>query len=168
MKIQLLIIFTFLNISSLMMIQGAEEEPKRGTVQFYEKLYKTKINGVKPIGEYSDPDQFFTAIARQVGIPKLAFEAVEKKFGWKASEDVFLNAVVKGSSVQDDWGVMVFRFNKKSIEKMQKDRAAGKPISKEKMGMEMKFVTIDYEGKTSFPEEKKKKPLGDTDKAGCL
>ena len=151
-----------------MMIQGAEEEPKRGTVQFYEKLYKTKINGVKPIGEYSDPDQFFTAIARQVGIPKLAFEAVEKKFGCKASEDVFLNAVVKGSSVQDDWGVMVFRFNKKSIEQMQKDRAAGKPISKEKMGMEMKFVTIDYEGKVSFPEEKKKKPLGDKDKAGSL
>ena len=172
MKIQLLIIFTFLNISSLMMIQGAEEEPKRGTVQFYEKLYKTKINGVKSIGEYSDPDQFFTAIARQVGIPKLAFEAVEKKFGWKASEDVFLNAVVKGSSVQDDWGVMVFRFNKKSIEQMQKDRAAGKSIPREemkkKMGMEMKFVTIDYEGKISFPEEKKKKPIGDKDKAGYL
>ena len=51
---------------------------------------------------------------------------------------------------------------------MQKDRAAGKPISKEKMGMEMKFVTIDYEGKVSFPEEKKKKPLGDKDKAGSL
>ena len=44
---------------------------------------------MKPIGEYSDPDQFFAAIARQVGIPKLAFEVVEKKFGWKASEDVF-------------------------------------------------------------------------------
>ena len=84
----------------------------------------------------------------------------------------FLNAVVKGSSVQDDWGVMVFRFNKKSIEQMQKDRAAGKSIPREemqkKMGMEMKFVTIDYEGKISFPEEKKKKPLGDKDKAGCL
>tara|TARA_B100000683_G_C11986633_1_gene347943 strand:- start:331 stop:435 length:105 start_codon:yes stop_codon:yes gene_type:complete len=34
--------------------------------------------------------------------------------------------------------------------------------------MEMKFVSIDYEGKVSFPEEKKKKPLGDKDKAGCL
>ena len=44
---------------------------------------------MKPIGEYSYPDQFFAAIARQVGIPKLAFEVVEKKFGWKASEDVF-------------------------------------------------------------------------------
>ena len=155
-----------------MMIQGAEEEPKKGTVQLYEKLYKTKINGVKSIGEYSDPDQFFTAIARQVGIPKLAFEAVEKKFGWKASEDVFLNAVVKGSSVQDDWGGIVFRFNKKSIEQMQKDRVAGKSIPREeiqkKMGMEMKFVTIDYEGKVSFPEEKKIKPLGDKDKAGSL
>ena len=89
MKIQLLIIFTFLNISSLMMIQGAEEEPKRGTVQFYEKLYKTKINGVKPIGEYSDPDQFFAAIARQVGIPKLAFEAVEKNLDGKPQKMFF-------------------------------------------------------------------------------
>ena len=80
MKIQVLIIFTFFNISSLMMIQGAEEEPKRGTVQFYEKLYKTKINGVKPIEEFSDRDQFFTAIAGQVGIPKLGIESVEKKF----------------------------------------------------------------------------------------
>ena len=52
---------------------------------------------------------------------------------------------------------MVFRFNKKSIEKMQKDRAAGKPISKEKMGMEMKFVTIDYEEKFLFRKKKKKK-----------
>ena len=120
MKIQLLIIFTFLNISSLMMIQGAEEEPKRGTVQFYEKLYKTKINGVKPIGEYSDPDQFFTAIARQVGIPKLAFEAVEKKFGWKASEDVFLNAVVKGSSVQDEWGAWFFDLIKSLLNKCRR------------------------------------------------
>ena len=105
---------------------------------------------MKPIGEYSYPDQFFAAIARQVGIPKLASEAVEKKFGWKASEDVFLNAVVKCSSVQDEWGVMVFRFNKKSIEQMQKDMAAGESISREemkkKMGMEMKFVTIDCEG----------------------
>ena len=63
---------------------------------------------------------------------------------------------------------MAFRFNKKSIEKMQKDRAAGKPISKEKMGMKMKFVTIDYEGKISFPDEKKNKPLCDKDKADGL
>lgn len=127
---------------------------------------------MKPIGEYSDPNQFFAAIARQVGIPKLAFEAVEKKFGWKASEDVFLNTVVKCSSVQDEWGGMVFRFNKKSIEQMQKDMAAGESISREemkkKMGMEMKFVTIDCEGKVFLSEEKKKKPLGDKDKCGCL
>ena len=32
----------------------------------------------------------------------------------------------------------------------------------------MKFVSIDYEGKVSFPEEKKKKPLGDKDKCGFL
>lgn len=67
---------------------------------------------------------------------------------------------------------MVFRFNKKSIEQMQKDMAAGESISREemkkKMGMEMKFVTIDCEGKVSLSEEKKKKPLGDKDKCGFL
>ena len=46
---------------------------------------------------------------------------------------------------------------------MQKDRAAGKSIPREemkkKMGMKMKFVTIDCEGKISFPDEKKKKPV---------
>jgi len=46
---------------------------------------------------------------------------------------------------------------------VQKDRAAGKSIPreemKEKMGIEMKFVTIDFEGKISFPDEKKKKPV---------
>ena len=55
---------------------------------------------------------------------------------------------------------------------MQKDRAAGKSISREemkkKMGMEMKFVTIDCEGKVSLSEEKKKKPLCDKDKCGFL
>lgn len=55
---------------------------------------------------------------------------------------------------------------------MQKDMAAGESISREemkkKMGMEMKFVTIDCEGKVSLSEEKKKKPLGDKDKCGFL
>ena len=158
MKIQFLIIFAFLNISFLMMIQGAEEEPKRGTVQFYEKLYKTKIIGVKPIGEYSDPDQYFSAIARQVGIPQLAFKAVEKKYGWKITDDYFMNAMVKGSSVQDDWGIMVTRFDKKAVEKMQEDKLAGKSVSPEKFKefIEMKMVVISYDGKISFPEEEKK------------
>ncbi|MDB4720256.1 hypothetical protein OAF65_00940 [Verrucomicrobiales bacterium] len=135
-----------------------EKEPERGTVQFFEKIYKTKIEGVKPIQEYSDPDQFYTAIARQVGIPQLAFKAVEEKFGWKQSEEFHLNAMIKGSSIEDDWGVMVVRFSKKVAEQIRNDKAAGKPISKEiaKSAMEMKFVVIDYDGKISFPEEKKK------------
>ena len=93
-----------------------------------------------------------------MGIPQLAFKAVEEKFGWKQSEDFALNAVIKGSSIEDDWGVMVTRLKKKVIEQMQKDKLAGKPISKSefKMAIEMKFVVIDYEGKISFPQEKKK------------
>ncbi len=155
-----LIALSFFIINSFLVAYGCDEkEPERGTVQFFEKIYKTKIEGVKPIQEYSDPDQFYTAIARQVGIPQLAFKAVEEKFGWKQSEEFHLNAMVKGSSIEDDWGVMVVRFSKKVAEQIRNDKAAGKPISKEiaKSAMEMKFVVIDYDGKISFPEEKKKK-----------
>ena len=53
-------------------------------------------------------------------------------------------------------GSWFFALIKSLSNKCKKYRAAGKPISKEKMGMKMKFVTIDYEGKISFPEEKKK------------
>ena len=72
--------------------------------------------------------------------------------------------MVKGSPVDDDWGIMIFKFDKKSIERMQKDKAAGKPISKHKMGIEMKFVVIDYNGKITFPEEKKKGKVPNRDK----
>ena len=158
MKIPL-IALSFFIIDSFFVADGRDEkEPGRTTVQFFEKIYKTKIEGVKPIQEYADPDQFYTAIARQVGIPQLAFKAVEEKFGWKQSEEFHLNAMIKGSSIEDDWGVMVVRFSKKVAEQIRNDKAAGKPISKEiaKSAMEMKFVVIDYDGKISFPEEKKK------------
>ena len=60
--------------------QGAADEAAsdRKKVEFFEKLYKMKIEGVKPLEEYDDPDSFYSAIAKQVGIPKKAFDAVEK------------------------------------------------------------------------------------------
>ena len=36
-------------------------------VAFFEKKYQKKITGVKPKGEYSDPDQFYSAIGEAVG-----------------------------------------------------------------------------------------------------
>src|SRR5512135_3231988 len=55
-------------------------------VAFFEKKYQKKITGVKPKGEYADPDQFYSAIAVQLGIPEIAWEAAAKKFGWKKDD----------------------------------------------------------------------------------
>jgi len=160
MKVSLAFILLLILQISFSLVTGEEKEPRTRDVQFYGKHYNVQIKGVKPIEEYSDPDQYFTAIARQVGIPQLAFKAVEEKFGWKQSEEFHLNAMVKGSSIEDDWGVMVVRFSKKVAEQIRKDKAAGKLTSKEiaKNAMEMKFVVIDYDGNISFPQEKKNSP----------
>ena len=130
-----------------------EAASDRTKVEFFEKLYKTRIEGVKPLEEYPDPDQFYSAIARQVGIPKKAFDAVEKRFGWKQNDEFFLAAMVKGGGAADDWGVMVTKFptglkTAKSIEEKKKLLKA----------MEMKFVVIHYDGTISFPKEKKEEP----------
>ena len=68
-------------------LKPAEDRRK---VEFFEKLYGSKIKGVKPIDEYQDPDTFYSEIAKQVGIPEIVYEAVEKKFGWKNDEENFL------------------------------------------------------------------------------
>ena len=82
----------------------------RRKVEFFEKLYDTTITGIKPIGEYDDPDTFYSEIAKQVGIPEIVYEAVEKKFGWKNDDKSFLALMIKGGGNSDDWGVMVTRI----------------------------------------------------------
>ena len=52
-------------------------------IAFFEKTYETKIEGVKPLSEYSDPDSYYSDIARQLGIFEKAYTAVFKKNGWK-------------------------------------------------------------------------------------
>jgi len=127
-----------------------EAESARKKVEFFEKLYKVKIEGVKPLEEYDDPDAFYAAIAKQVGIPKKAIDAVEKKYGWKQNNEFFLSAMVKGGWNGDHWDVMVTKFPAALKEAKSKE---------EKMklleGMEMKMVVIGYDGTVSFPEELK-------------
>ena len=82
----------------------------RRKVEFFEKLYDTKIKGVKPIDEYQDPDTFYSEIAKQVGIPKIVYEVVEEKFGWKNDEESFLLLMIKGGGDNNAWGVMVKKF----------------------------------------------------------
>jgi len=135
----------------------------RRKVEFFEKLYDTTITGIKPIGEYDDPDTFYSEIAKQVGIPEIVYEAVEKKFGWKNDDKSFLALMIKGGGNSDDWGVMVTRIPNSikgfKEEIMSTKSEAEKKEIKTKMldvlkDMEMKMVVIGYDGKVSFPKKK--------------
>jgi hypothetical protein len=114
-------------------------------VAFFEKKYATKIVGVKPIGEYDDPDTFYTEIARRLGIQKLAQAAAAKEFGWAADDGQLSRAVVKRAPGQ--WQVMIVRFPKKAED--------GKPDIK---SFKTHMVTLDDDGKASFPPEPGQEP----------
>ena len=114
-------------------------------VAFFEKKYQKKITGVKPKGEYADPDQFYSAIAEQLGIPEIAWEAAAAKFGWKKDDGKVTKSMVKGGPTagggQGTWDVMFFRFAV-NPETKKPDPAT----------MESKMVQLDYEGGVKFPE----------------
>ena len=136
----------------------------RRKVEFFEKLYDTKIKGVKPIEEYDDPDTFYSEIAKQVGIPEIVYEAVEKELGWKNDDEKFLMLMIKGGWNSDDWGVMVTKIpsamkklkgnikNAKSEEEKKKFISERIDLLKQ---MEMQMVVVGYDGKISFPKKKK-------------
>ena len=128
---------------------AADPSSDRSKVEFFEKLYKTKIVGVKLLEEYPDPDQFYSAIAKQVGIPEVTYKAVEEKYGWKNDEKNFLALMIKGGGRSDDWGVMVTKFPRGL--KNAKGKEEAKKLLKD---MEMKMVVVGYDGKVSFPEFK--------------
>ena len=143
--------------------ESSNPSEDRRKVEFFEKLYDTKIKGVKPIEEYQDPDTFYSEIAKQVGIPEIVYEAVEKKFGWKNDEENFLALMIKGGRNSDDWGVMVTRIPN-SIKGFKEEIISTKSEAEKKeirskmldvlKGMEMKMVVVGYDGKVSFPEKK--------------
>lgn len=136
----------------------------RTKVEFFEKLYDTKIEGVKLLEEYSDPDQFYSAIAKHVGIPEVVHKAVEEKYGWKNDDENFLLLMIKGGGSNDAWGVMVTKVpsvlnalngnieNAKSEEEKKKFVSERIDLLKE---IEMKMVVVGYDGKISFPKKKK-------------
>ena len=125
-----------------------QRSSERKKVEFFEKLYEIKIKGVKALEEYREPDSFYAAIARQVGIPKKAFEAVNKKYGWKQNDDFLLSAMVKGGWDADYWGVMVTKVPMALKESKSKEEKI-KLLKR----MEMKMVVIGYDGSISFPDE---------------
>ena len=73
---------------SIAFANGRDQDPTK--VEFFERLYKMDIQGVKPYEEYQDPDTFYTEIARKVGIPQVAHTAVEKKLDGSRTTRDFL------------------------------------------------------------------------------
>ena len=161
------ILFLFLAIF-LFPLLGFSESLKpsedRKKVEFFEKLYDTKINGIKPYGEYDDPDTFYSEIAKQVGIPEIVYEAVEKKLGWKNDEENFLMLMIKGGGDNGAWGVLVTKFPS-ALNALNGDIEDAKTKEEKKKfiseriellkKMEMKMVVVGYDGKISFPKKKK-------------
>ena len=96
MKIILLLLPAIFLFPLLGFSESLKPSEDRKKVEFFEKLYDTKIKGIKPFGEYDDPDTFYSEIAKQVGIPEIVYEAVEKELGWKNDDENFLMLMIKG------------------------------------------------------------------------
>jgi hypothetical protein len=121
--------------------QPAAEED----VAFFEKKYQKKITGVKPKGEYSDPDQFYSAIGKQLGIPEIAWQAAAEKFGWKKDDGKQTFTMLKGGPTagggQGTWDVMFMRYT------INPQTQKPDPAS-----MQQVMVQIDYDGNVEIPK----------------
>jgi len=137
-------------LSVLFFYQSFATEPSedRTKVEFFERLYGVQIEGIQPLETYKDPDSFYAAIAKKVGIPNKALAALEEKYGWKQGGDHLLSAVVKGGPIGDHWGVMVTK-----VPMALKDAQTKEQRMTLLKKMEMKFVVIGYDGSISFPKE---------------
>ena len=128
------------------------------SVEFFEKKYKTKITGVKPIEEYSDPDSYYTAIARKLGIFEVAYAAVFEKYGWKKGGNKVHSAkLTRGEGWA--WEIMVVQVDVNPETK--------KPDQTTMKTLEMKHVFIDDEGKVTFPNLPKKNGVAEP-KGGAI
>ena len=79
----------FLAVSHSFLTLWAKDSSTDRTNEFFEKLYDTKIEGVKLLEEYSDPDQFYSAIAKQVGIRKWCIRRLRKNMAGKMMKKIF-------------------------------------------------------------------------------
>ena len=164
MKIILLLLPAIFIFPLLGFSESLKPSEDRRKVEFFEKLYGKKIMGVKPFGEYDDPDTFYSEIAKQVGIPEMVYEAVEKELGWKNNDENFLALMIKGGWDSDYWGVMVTKIPSAMKElkgniKNAKSEEEKKKFISERINllkkMEMQMVVVGYDGKISFPKKKK-------------
>lgn len=99
----------------------------------------------QPKSEYSDPDQFYSAIGEQLGIPEVAWKAAAEKFGWKKDDGKNTFTMLKGGPTagggEGTWDMLFIRS------KINPDTKRPNPAT-----MEQVMVQIDYDGKITFPE----------------
>jgi hypothetical protein len=128
-------------LESKMQPAAREEED----LAFFEKKYKKKFTEVKPKSEYPDPDQFYSAIAKELGISEIAWKAAAEKFGWKKEDGRNTFAMLKGGPTSEGgegtWDVFFIR-SMINPETKRPDPAT----------IERVMVQIDYDGKISFPK----------------
>ena len=121
------------------------DAPEEEDVAFFEKKYQKKITGVKSKDEYSDPDQFYSAIGKQLGIPEIAWKAAAEKFGWKKDDGRQTFTILKGGPTaggrQGSWDVLFIR-SMINPETKRPDPAS----------VEQVMVQIDYDGNITFPK----------------
>ena len=109
-------------------------------IAFFEKKYDTKLTGVKPKGEYADPDQFYSAIGQQLGIPEIAWKAVAKEHGWKTNDRSIVTLLRGGpvaGAAQGSWDVL-FMLSKVDPATKKPDPASTRHV----------LVQMDYDGNT--------------------
>jgi hypothetical protein len=112
---------------------------------FFEKRYKKKFSEVKPKDEYPDPDLFYSAIAKELGISEIAWKAAAEKFGWKKEDGRNTFAMLKGGPTSEGgegtWDVLFIRST------MNPETKRPDPAT-----IEQVMVQIDYDGKISYPK----------------
>jgi hypothetical protein len=102
---------------------------------YFERIYRVDLSDLSPKSEYQDIDAYYTIIARRVGIPKLAREALVERYGWKTEPNKFSGSIIRRSS--DRWTIMFFRISK--------DAAKEDPKSYEQV-----FIQIDDDKKVLY------------------
>lgn len=95
----------------------------------FEATYQIQLEGIAPRSEQKDLDHYYSQIAEQLGIPPLAYVAVETKYGWKKTSDKTTGGIIRRSP--DKWTVLVFR--------MSKNPETGKP---DDASYEQRFIEI--------------------------
>ena len=100
MRVLALACFAFLCTA---LLASAEEDKA-----FFEKKYKVALQGVGDLDSYSDPDEFYSAVAARLEIPAIAFKEVSLKEGWIPSNSPVLNSVVRRT--QGNWLLLVCRY----------------------------------------------------------